>query len=106
MHLVQFVSVGRRHVPVTADDEVVVPPESSGWTAPTIDDLNQDTRRYFDRTGVEETTAEDRARLEPETDGGRRVFRSDGERLRKLGICRMMVMDVRGEPESDERYEW
>ncbi len=106
MHLVQFVSVGRLHVPVATDNEVVVPPEFSGWNAPTIDDLNQDTRRNFDRTGVEETTAEDRARLEPESDGGQRVFRSDGERLRELGIRRMMVMDVRGKSESDERYEW
>lgn len=106
MHLVQFVSVRHRHVPITAHDEVVVPPESSGWNAPTIDDLNQDTRQYFDRTGVEETTAEDRARLEPESDGGRRVFRSDGERLRELGIRRMMVMDVRDISEADEQYEW
>ncbi len=105
-HLVQFVSVGRRHVPVAGNDEVVVPPESSRWNAPTIDDLNQDIRRYFDRTGVEETTAEDRARLEPESDGGQRVFRSDGERLRELGIRRMMVMDVRGKSGADERYEW
>lgn len=106
MHLVQFVSVGRRHMPLAGDDEVVVPRESLGWNAPTIDDLNQNTRRNFDRTGVEETTPEDRARLEPESDGGQRVFRSDGERLRELGICRMMVMDVRGKSEADERYEW
>lgn len=103
---VQFGSVDRRLLPFLADGEAVVPVESSGWNAPMIDDLNQDTRRNFDRTGVEETTAEDRARLEPDSDGGRRVFRSDGERLRKLGIRRMMIMDVRGKSEADEPYEW
>ena len=81
-------------------------PESSGWNAPTIDDPNKDTGREFDRSGVEETTAEDRARLEHQSDGGQRVFRFDGERLRELGIRRMMVMDVRGKKEADERNEW
>ena len=104
--LVQFVSFERRRLPVTFDGEAAVPPESFGWNAPTIDDLNENTRRDFDWTGVEETTAEDRARLEPETDEGRRIVQSDRERLRELGILRMMVMDVRGEPKSDERYEW
>ena len=106
MHLVQFVSVPSRYVPLPGDGEAVVPPESSGWNAPTIDDLNQHTRRDFDRTGIEETTAEDMARLEPESEGGQRVFRYDGERLRELGIRRMMVMDVRGKSETDEPYEW
>ena len=104
--LVQFDSAGRSLMPVVADGQAAVPPESSGWNAPTIDDLNEDTGRDFDCTGVEKTKAEDRARLEPETDEGRRIVRSDGERLRELGICRMMVMDVRGEPESNERFEW
>ena len=104
--LVQFVSVERRHLPVMLDGGGVVPPESLGWNASTIDDLNENTGRDFDWTGVEETTAEDRARLDPETDEGQRIVQSDRERLRELGIFRMMVMDVRGEPKSDERYEW
>lgn len=102
---VHFVSVGRRPVPVLANGEVGVPPEFSGWNAPSINDLNEDTGWDFDRTGVEETTAEDRARLKPETVDGRRILQSDGERLQELGICRMMVMDVRGEPESEEVNE-
>ena len=104
--LVQFVSVERRHFPVMLDDQAGGPSESLGWNAPTIDDLNENTERDFDWTGVEETTAEDRARLDPETDEGRRTVQSDRERLRELGIFRMMVMDVRGEPKSDERYVW
>ncbi len=103
--LVQFVSVERRHLPVMSDGETAVPPESLGWNAPTIDDLNENTRRDFDWTGVDETTAEDRARLKPETDEGRRIVQADRERRLELGIFRMMVMDVRSEPKSDERYE-
>ena len=104
--LVQFVSIERRHLPVMSDGETAVPPQSLGWNAPTIDDLNENTRRDFDWTGVDETTAEDRARLKPETDEGRRIVQADRERLRELGIFRMMVMDVRSELKSDERYEW
>ena len=104
-NLVQFVPIGRHDLPILVDGEVTVPPESLGWNAPTIDDLNENTGRDFDWTGVGKTTAEDRARLDPEADGGQRIVQSDGERLRELGICRMMIMDVRGEPESDERYE-
>ena len=52
--------------------------------------------REFDGTGVRETTGEDLARLEPGTGAGSEVAQSDGERLRRVGIRRMMVMDVRG----------
>ena len=79
------------------------PGDGSGWYAPTVDDLNEDTDREFDRTGVEETTEEDRARLDPDLEIGREMARSDEERLRELRISRMMVMDVRGDPEPDER---
>ena len=54
---------------------------------------------------VAETTAEDGARLGSETDPSWLVAPSDGERLREVGICRMMVMDVRPEPESEARHE-
>lgn len=102
--LVQFVSDKRRLMPVMLDSEAKDLPESLGWNAPTIDDLNENTRRDFDWTGVEGTTAEDRARLEPESDEGRRIVQSDRERLRELGIFRMMVIDVSSESKSDERY--
>ena len=69
----------------------------------TVDDLNEATDRGFDRTGVRNTTGEDLARLEPATGGESEVAQSDGVRLRKLGIRRMMVMDVRDDPEPGTR---
>ena len=77
-----------------------------GWNAPTVDDLNDETDREFDWTGVEETADEDRARLEPDTERGWQIARSDEERLRELGIYRMMAMDVRGDRETEDRREW
>ena len=44
------------HVPIAPVDERVISPSSSGWSTPTIEDLNGDTGRDFDWTGVEETT--------------------------------------------------
>lgn len=79
------------------------PAGGSGWIAPTVDDLNEDTDREFDRVGVAETTEEDRARLERDTQAGREMARWDEERLRELRLSRMLVVDVRGDPESDER---
>ena len=73
------------------------------WNAPTVDDLNEDRDREFDWIGVGDTTEEDRARLEPDTRTGREMARWDEERLRELRLSRMLVMDVRGDPESDER---
>ena len=92
---VQFISIRLPRVPLVAVDEIAEPAGGSGWNAPTIDDLNEDTDRDFDRTGVEETTEEDLARLEPGTDAGWGA-QFDGGRPRELGIYRMMVMDVRG----------
>ena len=88
---------------LVADDALAERAEDSGWNAPTIEDLNGDTEREFDRTGVRNTTGEDRARLEPGTRAGRGVALADGVRLRELGIRRMMVIDVRRERESRER---
>ena len=105
-YLMQFVTVRRPRVPVVADGDATDRPESSGWNAPTIDDLNEDAGREFDRIGVEETSREDLERLDPESDAGRWRAESDRERLHDLGIYRMMVMDVRGrEPEFEERDE-
>ena len=73
------------------------PVDGSGWNTPTADDLNEDTARPFDRTGVGETAEEDRARLEPDSKEGREMARSDVERLRNLRLSRMLVMDVRGD---------
>lgn len=73
-----------------------------GWNAPTVNDLNEDPGRQFDRTGVAETTAEDHERLRAETDEGQWVARYDRERLHERGICRMIVMDVRSERDFEE----
>ena len=99
---VQPIWVSQPRPPLVADDETAEAGDGSGWNAPSIDDLNEDTGREFDGTGVRETTGEDLARLEPGTGAGSEVAESDGERLRKLGIRRMVVLDVRGDPESVE----
>ena len=103
---VQFVSIRQPRVPLIRVGRAMEASDASGWNAPTVDDLNEDTGREFDWTGVGETSGGDRARLEPDTETGWEMARSDEERLRELGIYRMMVMDVRGDPESDERLVW
>ena len=70
-----------------------------GWNAPTIDDLNRETGREFDRAGVRETTDEDRARVEPLTMAGRLMAQDDRGRLLDRGIHRMLMIDARGEPD-------
>lgn len=89
--------------PSFVDDETAEPADGSGWNAPTADDLNEDTEREFDPMGVHQTTEEDRARLEPDTENGREMAHRDEERFRKLRLSRMLVMDVRNDPEADER---
>ena len=98
-----FVWMRQPPVPPIRVGTIMEAPDDSGWNAPTVDDLNEDRDREFDWTGVAETTGEDLARLEPETDAGLGVARFDGERLGGLGIRWMMAMDVRGDAESDER---
>ncbi len=102
---VKFISIRQLRVPLVEAEETAVPSGGLGWNPPSIDDLNEDTGRDFDRTGVEETTEEDLARLEPDSDVGRGVSQSDGGRLRELGIYRMMVMDVRGDRAPEEKRE-
>ena len=101
---VQFISIRLPRVPLVEGGEAREPLDAAGWNAPTVDDLNDETDREFDWTGVEETTDEDRARLEPDTERGWQIARSDEERLRELGICRMLAMDVRGDPETEDRH--
>ena len=96
-----FILIGQLRQPLVMEGRAMEPSDILGWNAPTVDDLNEDTGRLFDRTGVWETSSEDLARLEPDTDAGSEKA-SDGERLRELGMRRMMVMDVRGNAESDE----
>ncbi len=100
---VQFVSIRQPRAPLVRVGEAIEPPDDSGWNAPTIDDLNGDTEREFDQTGVRNTTGEDLARLESDTEAESEVAQSDGERLRELGIRRMIVMDVRDDLEPGTR---
>ena len=99
---VRLVSIRRPRVPLVGAVNAQEPSEGSGWNAPTIDDLNAETEREFDSTGVEATTERDLARLEPDTDDGSEVAQSDGDRLRDLGVYRMMVIDVRDGQEPEE----
>ena len=73
----------------------------TGWNAPTIDDLNRETGRNFDRAGVRETTDEDRARVEPRTAAGRLMTQDDQSSLPDRGIQRMLAIDARGELDPD-----
>ncbi len=100
---VQFVSIRRPRGLLVSAAEKAEESDDSGWSPPTIDDLNEDTGREFDRNGVRNTTWEDLARLGRAAGAGAEVAQSDGERLPKLGIRRMMVMDVREGPELGER---
>ena len=92
-------SVGVRHTvaPIPPEGGEREAARRSGWNAPTVDDLNEDTGQEFDRIGVAETTAEDLERLLAETDEGWRIAQHDREQLHDRGICRMIVMDVRNE---------
>ena len=76
---------------------------SDGWTPPTINDLNNEEspERKFDWSGVHETEAEDRLRLQPDSVEGRRLREFDRERLRARGIHRMLVIDARDEDDGD-----
>ena len=64
---------------------------------PTVRDLNDESRAPFDETGVHETTDEDRARLESDTDDAEEIRHADRERLTERRISRMLVIDIRDE---------
>lgn len=95
--LQSYYSVSRTPVPILYSDDQMGQPYNMGWNAPTIADLNEDTERDFDRTGIRKTTDEDQARLRPKSAMGREVALDDQNRLRKRGIKRMMVIDVQEE---------
>ena len=79
----------------------ITEPNNTGWNAPTIEDLNENTGRKFDRTGVSQTRGEELTRLQPETTLGRELIEYDRIKLRKRGIQRMMVIDIRDNPDSE-----
>ena len=89
--------------PISSDADEMSRTPHPGWHAPTIDDLNQETGREFDRTGIDDTKDEDRERLRPETDEGQRRSQYDRDRLRERGIRRMMVIDVQDEARFERR---
>lgn len=94
-----YASIGLIPTPTDGDEWELA--RRRGWNAPTIDDLNEDTGRDFDGTGVAETTDEDRARLEAGTAAGRQIARQDQERAHARGVSRMMAIDVR-DAEAEE----
>ena len=101
-----YASVDLDMMPIGLDDGEAGPKWYTGWNAPTIEDLNEDTGREFDWTGVEKTTSEDLNRLQTETSEGRRIAEYDRRRLHELGISRMLVLDVRDDPDSEQKDDW
>ena len=99
------VPVGRLRFHIAVDDKATASLRNSGWNAPTIDHLNGDTEGDFEQTGVEETNNEDLERMLSDTDAGWYRSKSDREWLGDLGICRIIVMDVRNELDFDERQD-
>ena len=88
--------VPRGEVPTTRRE--FFPPQPLIWDAPTILDLNDDTGREYDRTGVEDTTPLDLARVN--ADGTEEVRRTaeaeyDDNRRDDDGAQRMIAIDVR-----------
>ncbi len=81
----------------------VIDPDDTRATAdsrslpPTVNDLNDETPAPFDETGVAETTAEDRARLETDTANAEEIRQADLQRLVERRISRMLIIDVRDE---------
>ena len=72
------------------------PSEPLNWDAPTIIDLNEDTGRQYDLTGVEATTPLDLALVN--VDGGTEVVQTPAqfEELRIYEVRqRMVAVDVR-----------
>ncbi|MCY3757336.1 MAG: hypothetical protein OXG96_06395 [Acidobacteria bacterium] len=101
----KFFRISLLQVPLVEAGQAPEAAGAAGWNAPTVDDLNADTDREFDPTGVEATTERDLARLQQDLDDGSEVAQSDGVRLRDLGIYRMIVIDVRGGSIPEERDE-
>ncbi len=89
-------------MPIGLDVGKTGPEWYTGWNAPTIDDLNEDSDREFDKAGVKRTTSEDLNRLQTRTHEGRRIAEFDRRRLYELGISRMLVLDIRYDPSSEE----
>ncbi|MYE00148.1 MAG: hypothetical protein F4Y03_02550 [Alphaproteobacteria bacterium] len=71
--------------------------KSSGWNYPTIDDLNEDTSREYDRTGVVETRPRDIARFEHRIEEDGRIAEDEEIDPRETGIAYRMFVDIRRE---------
>lgn len=76
-------------------DDSRAPPDTP--LPPTVNDLNDEPQAPFDETGVDETTDEDRARLETGTDDSEEIRQADRQRLIDRRVSRMLVIDVRDE---------
>ena len=72
------------------------PPQPLDWDGPTILDLNEDTEREYNRTGVADTTALDLARVNPDGIGEEQFAAVDNEEARVgKDVQRMVTVDVR-----------
>ena len=72
------------------------PPQPLRWDAPTILDLNEETERNYDPTGVGDTTSLDIARVTTESNEEVRwAAEYDRERQLAEGVQRMVAIDVR-----------
>ena len=109
-----YARLERVHATIGDDDQVhsmradrelrAVPPPGdpradfgARWNHPTVRDLNEEPGRDFDRTGVNPTTDEDRARVRAVTADTEQIRRTDRERLLERRIRRMLTVDVEGD---------
>ena len=91
----RFLFSASRSALIEPDDSRVS--SDTGSLPPTVNDLNDEPLAPFDETGVDETSDEDRARLETDTDDAEEIRQADHRRLVERRISRMLVIDVRGE---------
>ena len=72
---------------------------------PTIDDLNRDTDRKFDKTGVHKTCDDDLARVTSDEAYRTRMRKADEEAFRERGVSLIMIVDVRHLADAGEERE-
>ena len=88
--------VPREEAPTTGRVFPPPPPQPLVWDAPMILDLNEDTGREYNSTGVEDTTALDLARVNVDgPQGVQQTEAHDEEGRVDVGVQRVVVIDVR-----------
>ena len=94
---IHFLSSAHEIRSVPLDSRAPLATMDARWNPPTVRELNDETVGQFDQSGVQETTDEDRARVQIGTADAEEIRFSDRERLLERQIPRMLVMDVRDE---------